>query len=225
MRILFTPLAERPHLYPMVPLAWACSAAGHEVRVAGQPVIRDAITRSGLSAVSVDGSYDYTKGLENLLGSRQFAGFSRARGALSSLANSQDSASSELEEARMRLPEQQRRQLLDMIFGPWVQMAEAMAEDLIYFVRQWRPDLIVTDPVIFAAPLAAEAVGVPLVRHLWGPDMTRQMRFPAQGAVEGAGTARERWQPAWLSSMTGSTSLFATSTPSASSILAPPACR
>ncbi|HKT05144.1 MAG TPA: nucleotide disphospho-sugar-binding domain-containing protein [Rugosimonospora sp.] len=37
MRVLFTAGSGGPRLYPMVPLAWACRAAGHEVRLATTP--------------------------------------------------------------------------------------------------------------------------------------------------------------------------------------------
>ncbi|GAB3904599.1 hypothetical protein GCM10029964_098610 [Kibdelosporangium lantanae] len=51
MRVLFTTSAARPHLYPIVPLAWACRAAGHEVRVASGAKIADDIVHTGLPAV------------------------------------------------------------------------------------------------------------------------------------------------------------------------------
>lgn len=51
MRVLLTTWAAPGHLFPMVPLAWAFQAAGHEVRVAGPPSCQDAITQAGLSAV------------------------------------------------------------------------------------------------------------------------------------------------------------------------------
>ncbi|NED83271.1 glycosyl transferase, partial [Streptomyces sp. SID11233] len=43
MRFLFTTFAARPHLYPMVPLAWSALAAGHEVRIASTPSLLAAI--------------------------------------------------------------------------------------------------------------------------------------------------------------------------------------
>src|SRR5438067_1681305 len=51
MRVLFTPHRDLQHLYPLVPLAWACRAAGHEVRIAGPPALVDAIVHTGLSGV------------------------------------------------------------------------------------------------------------------------------------------------------------------------------
>src|SRR5438093_215538 len=40
------------------------------------------------------------------------------------------------------------------------------------FGRWWRPDLVVYDPITYAGPLVARLLGVPAVRHLFGPDVT-----------------------------------------------------
>nr|AHX24688.1 glycosyltransferase [uncultured bacterium] len=53
MRVLFVTWAWPTHLFPMVPLAWALRAHGHDVRVASQPALTDAIPHTGLPAVSV----------------------------------------------------------------------------------------------------------------------------------------------------------------------------
>jgi UDP:flavonoid glycosyltransferase YjiC (YdhE family) len=53
MRVLFVVLPHKSHFFCMVPMAWALSAAGHEVRVASQPDITAAITAAGLNAVPV----------------------------------------------------------------------------------------------------------------------------------------------------------------------------
>ena len=53
MRVLFCPHRDAQHLYPLVPLAWAGRAAGHDVRVAGPPALTTAIVHTGLPAVVV----------------------------------------------------------------------------------------------------------------------------------------------------------------------------
>ncbi|RSO06264.1 glycosyl transferase family 28, partial [Streptomyces sp. WAC 06725] len=53
MRVLFTVIAAKTHLYNLVPMAWALRAAGHEVRVAGPPDLVEPITATGLTAVPV----------------------------------------------------------------------------------------------------------------------------------------------------------------------------
>ncbi|MGY3520313.1 nucleotide disphospho-sugar-binding domain-containing protein [Micromonospora sp. PTRAS2] len=49
--------------------------------------------------------------------------------------------------------------------------AEIMVDDLVGTVQAWQPDLIVRDPVAFAAAPAAAVTGTPIVRHAWGPDL------------------------------------------------------
>ena len=53
MRVLLTTFAHNTHFYNLVPLAWALRTAGHEVRVASQPDLTEAITAAGLTAVPV----------------------------------------------------------------------------------------------------------------------------------------------------------------------------
>lgn len=53
MRVLFATWAWPTHFFPMVPLAWALRAAGHEVLVASQPSLLPAIGRAGLTGVAV----------------------------------------------------------------------------------------------------------------------------------------------------------------------------
>ncbi len=50
-----------------------------------------------------------------------------------------------------------------------IRNAEAMTADLVPFARDWQPDLVLSEPTTWAAPVVAKAVGVPLVLHTWGP--------------------------------------------------------
>jgi len=58
MRILFTTWAWPSHLYAMVPVAWACRTAGHDVLVASQPALTDAVLRTGLPMAPVGRDVD-----------------------------------------------------------------------------------------------------------------------------------------------------------------------
>src|SRR5256885_3990450 len=51
MRVLFAVVGARPCLFPLVPMAWAFRAAGHEVRITSIPSIGDDIVHTGLPAV------------------------------------------------------------------------------------------------------------------------------------------------------------------------------
>ncbi|MBQ0825046.1 nucleotide disphospho-sugar-binding domain-containing protein [Streptomyces tagetis] len=137
MRVLLTTAAWPSHYLFMVPLAWALRAEGHEVRVAAQPHVVDAVLKSGLTAVPVGPDLD-------------FAALHRKFVA-------------ETDPAQYRTR--------DAIITIFHRVAEMMTPDLVRFAQAWQPQLVVRDPVAFAASVAAEAVGAPLVRHAWGPDL------------------------------------------------------
>lgn len=59
MRLLFTTAPLPGHLFPMVPLAWAARAAGHEVLVATTENFVPTLLRSGLPAVSWGSAADF----------------------------------------------------------------------------------------------------------------------------------------------------------------------
>ncbi|MEU5265874.1 nucleotide disphospho-sugar-binding domain-containing protein [Amycolatopsis sp. NPDC021455] len=136
MRIVFTCWAWPSHLYAMVPLAWACRAAGHDVRVASQPALAPAIAASGLTGVAVG---------------RDFDAVSAVREYTTSVAR----------------PDGKAPRALRMFHD----LADAMLDGLLEFGRGWRPDLVVFDPTAWAGPVAAAALGVPAVRHLYGLDL------------------------------------------------------
>jgi UDP:flavonoid glycosyltransferase YjiC (YdhE family) len=153
MRILFISLATASHYNPMVPLAWAFRAAGHEVRVAGQPPIIEPILRSGHFAVSVGASYDL-------------------------LANLEKSEETFIQETGRRLgdfghfreiPPEALKKIVEMRQTAHHRTAEAMAEDLVPFAHSWAPDLVVTDLATLVGPLVAEVVKAPVAFHSWGP--------------------------------------------------------
>jgi UDP:flavonoid glycosyltransferase YjiC (YdhE family) len=67
MRIVFTTWAWPSHLYAMVPLAWACRIAGHEIVVASQPSLTEEILRTGLPAAPVGCEVDAVGTFRNIV--------------------------------------------------------------------------------------------------------------------------------------------------------------
>jgi UDP:flavonoid glycosyltransferase YjiC (YdhE family) len=59
MRILFTTVGLSGHFFPLVPLAWACRAAGHEVLVATAEHFVPTVVRTGLPTVSCGPPADF----------------------------------------------------------------------------------------------------------------------------------------------------------------------
>jgi UDP:flavonoid glycosyltransferase YjiC (YdhE family) len=167
MRVLFIPLAAASHYYPMVPSAWAFRAAGHEVVFAAHPSVTGAVVSSGMMAVPVGGSYD-------LLARLGTAHTALKEGTGRTLADFRDTAS---------IPEEVRREFIAMRRDAHARSAVAMADELVAFAREWRPDVVVSDVVALAGPLLAELLGVPLVYQAWGPQHASLARFPGHGAA------------------------------------------
>jgi UDP:flavonoid glycosyltransferase YjiC (YdhE family) len=175
VRVLFTPLAWRTHYYPMVVLAWAARAAGHEVRVAAQPAIAPAIAETGMTPVTVGAGYDLMAGVAEV--EERTREMQRGRPPMG------------IDELR-QLPPEVIARVRAFRLAPHIEAARAIAPDLLAFADEWRPDVIVTDPAQLAGPLLAETRGIPLVRHMWGPDISRMAGFP------GLGLPVEQWPEA-----------------------------
>src|SRR4051812_46742316 len=143
MRMLFTTWAWPSHYLPMVPLAWAARAAGHEVRIASQPALADTIARSGLTGTLVGRDLDITERFRRDV----FALIDRDWKAVTP--------------ADIQL-------MGERATAMFTDLAEAMVDDLVAFAQAWRPDVVVADPLTYAGPIAAAVLGVPAVRHLFG---------------------------------------------------------
>ncbi|QTD96710.1 nucleotide disphospho-sugar-binding domain-containing protein [Streptomyces cyanogenus] len=180
MKVLFVPWSQPTFYYQMVPLAWALRAAGAEVRVAGQPQLADAVKRSGLTITQVGAGYDYLPAFQRI--ADEIARHNREH----------PDRKADLERKAAPTPEMRRR-VLERKFAPFVETATAMAGELVELAGAWRPDLVVSNPFVLAAPLAAHASGARLVHHLTGPAVERQMGF-----FPGSGAAPELWTQSLL---------------------------
>jgi UDP:flavonoid glycosyltransferase YjiC (YdhE family) len=156
MRVLVSSWGWRSHFYPLVPLAWALRSAGHEVLVASHPSMTEVIVGAGLPAVAVGEDLDFTEVFRGQTG-RVATLSERARGAATPGS----------------------REPAVTADGGVVRFAAAMVSDLVAFGGEFNPDLVVFEPQNFAAAITAAALGVPGVRHLWGPDETTQLHLDA----------------------------------------------
>jgi glycosyltransferase (activator-dependent family) len=171
MRVLLTTLAATSHLNNLVPLAWALRSAGHEVCVAAQPNLTEAITRAGLTAVAVgeelatsdgermgDGTSPYGLGFDIAETRPEILTPEYVRGALEAYTSV----------------------VCEYLTG------ESMTDDLVEFARAWRPDLVVWDSLTYAGPVAALASGAAHARVLVVQDHWVRMRELLR-AAEGTG--------------------------------------
>ena len=182
MKVMFLPWGQPTHYFFMVPLAWAFRAAGDEVRVASHPGTADAIKRSGMSVTVVGEAYDFLSEQKKILGDwrRGMATISSATLDSRKFALVPD----RLEEGPGRdYMVRTLKRFLERRLSPYTKAAQVMADDVVQLARAWQPDLIVSDPIVMAAPLAARAAGAPLVHLQWGPAIHRMNgEFPCSGA-------------------------------------------
>jgi len=131
MRVLFTIQPAFGHFHPLVPLAHALAAAGHEVAVACSRSFAPMVEASGLRAIPA--------GLDWL----EEAGLTRVFPALASI------------------PHGPKRVAWVManIFGGVT--AERMSADLLALAADWPFDLVVRETLEFGGCLAAERLGIP----------------------------------------------------------------
>ncbi|MEU6105776.1 glycosyltransferase [Streptomyces flaveolus] len=147
MRILFAGAGNFGHVYPLLPLAKAARAAGHEVFFATGEQLHPAVTAAGLQPVPAGRSVP-----------EGFMEAARSRGLL---------AAGDADLKPQDVPPQVLADLHVEVFGSvlprWV------TEDLTAALDRLRPDLVVYEALNPGAAFAAHLAGVPAVAHGVGP--------------------------------------------------------
>ncbi|MGW0654161.1 activator-dependent family glycosyltransferase [Streptomyces umbrinus] len=185
MRVLFVTPAVNSHLNNLVPIAWALRTAGHEVCVAGQPDITEAIKNSGLTAVAVGERMALPREIPDGPDTPDRPGAPQEPSTPFGLGY-------DIAETR---PD---RLTLDYVRGTLAGytsvvcefMADrTMLDDLVKFARAWKPDLVVWDAHTYTGPVLARAVGAAHIRVLPAPDHWARMRALHRELVAGDPTA------------------------------------
>ncbi len=203
MKVLVVPWGLSGHYFPMVPLAWALRAAGNEVRVATQPGAAEVARKSGMTVAEVGKGYDFIADMQQIFASSR-SQLPMARGIISAdfrkrpgkgptqpapaQPTAEQQAIAQKQAAAAAQSAEELREMLYSRVAPFVRAAVAMADDLVALAEAWRPDLVIADPFVMAAPLAANRAGAVLVHHLWGPALQRQI-----GIFPGNGLPRNLW--------------------------------
>ncbi len=190
MRVLLTSFAHRTHFQGLAPVAWALHSAGHEVHVASQPELTDAVIGAGLTAVPV-GSDHRLFDIDPDIAARVHR------------------YTTDLDFER-RGPELHSWEFLHGMqnaTASWVYPLinnDAFVADLVEYSRYWRPDLVLWEPFTFAGAIAARACGAAHARLLWGSDLVGYFRtqFLAQRQGRPAGS-RPDPLGAWLTEVAG----------------------
>lgn len=143
MRVLMTTTAVPTHFTPLVPLAWALRAAGHDVLVVAQPDVVPTVRSAGLVAASVGAPFDIGAHMRTLL-----------------------TENKRPLETFFRFPPEQMG-----IFGRiWMKHARVVLPEYLALARWFRPQLIVADQLEYTALLVGGVEGVPVLHHRWGID-------------------------------------------------------
>jgi glycosyltransferase (activator-dependent family) len=158
VRVLFACVSEKSHILTMAPLAWALTTAGHEVRMASAPAMTDTITSAGLTAVPVGTDHSLHEALAQ-----------------------EESVEHPLSDWSEPWADAQTWEMLLLKYQVGVGYAfqpynDTIVDELVEFARQWRPDLVVWDPITFAGGVAARAVGAAHTRLSWCVDVYSTMR-------------------------------------------------
>lgn len=161
MRVVFSAMTSKTHFYPLVPLAWAFKAAGHEVRVVGLPGLTDVITSSGLTAVPVGSDVELSAHMDTV--GEDMIRFVRT------LDFSTGPKSADWEHLYGM-----QTVLTPNLYA--LMTPDSLIDGMVEYCRAWRPDLLIWEPLTFAAPVAARVTGAAHARLLWGPDITTRAR-------------------------------------------------
>jgi UDP:flavonoid glycosyltransferase YjiC (YdhE family) len=140
MRVLFTAAPGAGHVLPLVSLAWAMRAAGHEILVLTAGRGLTAAAKAGLPLA------DYAPGMTD--------------SEISDHIVSRFPASMPPEASRIK-------RLVDAA-GRVCHIARFGADHAVRIAKAWQPDLVVHEPLNAAGPITASALGIPAVQHLYG---------------------------------------------------------
>ncbi|WUH98259.1 activator-dependent family glycosyltransferase [Spirillospora sp. NBC_00431] len=175
MRVLFTTVAAPTHLHTQVPLAWAMRASGHDVRMAAQPDVAADIAAAGLTAVLVG----------DPINAADWADVPRIDTSdenSNSIWDERGDVPWALLDLGERRPERLTYDYVHGVLSAWTALdflrtsSPRMVADLVEFARDWRPDLVIWDPLAFAGGIAAMAVGAAHARLMFGLDVIAQAR-------------------------------------------------
>ncbi|MEO6084256.1 MAG: nucleotide disphospho-sugar-binding domain-containing protein [Umezawaea sp.] len=162
MRVMMMVFPTRTHVYSMAPVGWALAAAGHEVRFVGQRNPREVqpFLETGLDSMWFGDDLDVGHHRQlNVDGDNAMHGEHR------------------ISESR---PERYTEDYVRTVYRHWVDVfrwttPDPLLDELVRFARQWRPDLILWDPLLYAAPIVAQAIGVPHLRMMYAADQTARI--------------------------------------------------
>ena len=162
MRVMFTVLPVTSHLLIMAPMASALQSAGHDVRVVthDHPETVASITSAGLPAVPLGEGIDLVSAVQDTFGHEALEDIARTTGVDPEDSNLWPMIRNYLVATyAMYYPA-----------DPDAPGAAGITDEMVRFAQDWKPDLVIWDPLFFPSPIAARACGAAHARLLWGLD-------------------------------------------------------
>ncbi|OYO15493.1 glycosyl transferase family 28 [Enemella evansiae] len=163
MRVICVQWPNPSHLYPTVPLLWALQSQGHQVLVTSHPDLGPAVRALGLDFAALDSpQWPAPK-----LGLEAYAEFDPPQ------------AERDRYHQPLGLLSADEVGLWDQV-SSYIQIGvhilhppgrpSPTGENLIQLCADWQPDLVLWEPAVISAPIAARLCGAAHARVLWGPD-------------------------------------------------------
>jgi glycosyltransferase (activator-dependent family) len=184
MRVLFATVPNKSHTYIAAPLAWALRNAGHDVLVAAQDSVVDAITPTGLTGVAL-GPAPETDVTQRMNDSQpeQPPPVPLPPGTPKETQLSYGAGDPAGEFAAL-------------VGALWpVLSPDPVIDDLVALARAWQPDLVVWDMLSYAGPVAARACGAAHCRLVLATDGNGQLRRDALAADPSRDPVRDWLEP------------------------------
>ncbi|MCX0241685.1 MULTISPECIES: nucleotide disphospho-sugar-binding domain-containing protein [Streptomyces] len=153
MRVAFAVWPAAAHLYPFVPLAWALRAAGHDVVVVSHPTLGPTVTASGLTFKEMCGADEMPEP------TGPTGAWPQARKEVTRITEA------------LHVPEENEMEWGTICHGFLPAMWDftpfqgspdeplPAMDGMVSFFRSWQPDLVIWDPCMPGAAVAARAVG------------------------------------------------------------------
>jgi UDP:flavonoid glycosyltransferase YjiC (YdhE family) len=169
MKVLFITSPGFGHNFPVVSMAWALRAAGHDVVLGSAgaiPTHLPSLANSGLPVVELATVAQMTEVYRTGTADVGLGGFS----------------DKELR-AMARLGAESPNHEVDKPFGA---LSAVMADGAVEFGQWWRPDLVVHSRLQGAGPLVAAKLGVPAVEHSHGLTSSRDIAVKLAAELDDA---------------------------------------
>ncbi len=173
MRILVTSTWGHGHVFPMVPLARALVAAGHEVLWATNEQACPLVAAAGLDVAQ--------------------AGLRKNHVA--------DLTSANRKHIALIAPPERHAFAFPFLFG--LEASTAMLADLVPLARDWRPDLVIHEPAELAGSLLARRHGIPSITHSFGGSQPSGLLTDAGNRVAPLWSQHGFEVPAYAGAVTG----------------------